>query len=79
MHTGKLLAWNKGKYEGKGTDRELIWGFRYVFPSGNEIRPLMLDYVNKDCGVFIVQAEECVDDIRGLSIDDNPVILVLEF
>lgn len=77
MDTGKLLAWNRG--EQGASEYEWIWGFRYVFPSGNEIRPNRFDYVTKNRGIFIVQADECLDDVEGLTADDNPVLVVLDF
>lgn len=77
MRTGKLLAWNK--LEVVGPNGKSVWGFRYVFPSGHEIRPTKLDYITKNKGIFIVQAEDCVDDVKGLVEDDNPVLIVLEF
>ncbi len=77
MNTGKLLAWNRG-VQGS-SEYDWIWGFRYVFPSGNEIRPNRFDYVTKNRGIFILQADECLDDVEGLNADDNPVLLVLEF
>lgn len=79
LRTGKLLAWNKGERVIDGGNPKWSMGFRYVFPSGNEFRELGFDYVNRNSGVFIRQADECVDDIEGLSVDDNPVILVLDF
>lgn len=77
MQTGELLAWNKG--EQVGPERDLVFGLRYVLPSGNEIRPWKFDYIAQDSGIFIVQAEECLDDIKGLTDDDNPVLIVLDF
>ena len=54
-------------------------GFRYVFPSGHEVRPFNLNYVSKNNVIFILQADECLDDVPGLTADDNPVLVVLEF
>ena len=77
MKTEELLAWHKG--ERVGPNHELVFGFRYVFPSGHEIRKWSFDYLNQNCGVFIRQADECLDDVPGLTADDNPVLIVLEF
>jgi len=79
MRTGELVAWDRGERERVGDTFKTIWGFRYVFPSGNEFRELCFDYVSQNCGVFIRQADECVDDVPGLTSDDNPVLIVLEF
>ena len=76
MRTGKLLAWSKSRREGE--NHEHIWGFRYVFPSGHEVRPFNLNYVSKNNVIFILQADECLDDVEGLTADDNPVLVVLE-
>ena len=51
----------------------------FLLSSGNEFREWSFDYVNQNKGVFILQADECLDDVEGLTADDNPVILVLEF
>jgi len=77
MRTGELVAWNKGEL----VKNTFTWidGFRYVFPSGNEFRKSEFDYLNQNCGVFICQADECLDDVPGLTADDNPVLIVLEF
>ena len=77
LRTGELVAWNKD--ERVGDTFTWISGFRYVFPSGNEFREQVFDYVSQNCGVFIRQADECVDDVPGLTADDNPVLIVLEF
>ena len=77
MRSGELVAWNKRDFE--GPEHDLVWGFRYVFPSGYEIRPFTFDYISKDRGIFIRQADECLDDVPGLTADDNPVLIVLEF
>ena len=77
VHTGELLAWDKSEII--GPNFKYIFGFRYVFPSGHEIRKWAFDYVYKNSGVFILQADECLDDVEGLTADDNPVLLVLEF
>ena len=77
MDTGELVAWNKA--ERVGDTFTWISGFRYVFPSGNEFREMCFDYVNQNQGVFIRQADECLDDVPGLTADDNPVLIVLEF
>ena len=77
MRSGELVAWNKRDFE--GPEHDLVWGFRYVFPSGYEIRPFTFDYISKDRGIFIRQADECLDDVEGLTADDNPVLVVLEF
>ena len=79
LDTGELMAWNRAERVGTTLSPEWIWGFRYVFPSGNEFREPKFDYVNQNCGVFIRQADECVDDVSGLTADDNPVLIVLEF
>ena len=76
MSTGELIAWHRAEHIG---NYQYIWGFRYVFPSGNEFRKSSFDYVYKDSGVFILQADECLDDVEGLTADDNPVLLVLDF
>ena len=77
MRTGELVAWDRAERVGDTSNK--IWGFRYVFPSGNEFRELSFDYVNQNQGVFIRQADECLDDVPGLTADDNPVLIVLEF
>ena len=77
MRTGELVAWDRA--ERVGDTSNWIWGFRYVFPSGNEFREPNFDYVNQNQGVFIRQADECLDDVPGLTADDNPVLIVLEF
>ena len=77
MDTGELVAWDRAERVGDTSNK--IWGFRYVFPSGNEFRELSFDYVNQNQGVFIRQADECLDDVPGLTADDNPVLIVLEF
>ncbi len=77
VHTGELLAWDKREII--GPNFKYIFGFRYVFPSGHEIREWAFDYVYKNSGVFILQADECLDDVEGLTADDNPVLLVLDF
>ena len=71
------MAWDRAERVGDTSNK--IWGFRYVFPSGNEFRELSFDYVNQNQGVFIRQADECLDDVEGLTADDNPVLIVLEF
>ena len=76
MRTGELIARHRAEHIG---NYQYIWGFRYVFPSGHEIRELAFDYVYKNSGVFILQADECLDDVEGLTADDNPVLLVLDF
>ena len=77
MDTGELVAWDRA--ERVGDTFTWISGFRYVFPSGNEFREMCFDYVNQNQGVFIRQADECLDDVEGLTADDNPVLIVLEF
>ena len=77
MRTGKLVAWDRSEIV--GPNFKSVWGFRYVFPSGHEIREWNFDYVYKNSGVFILQADECLDDVKGLTADDNPVLLVLDF
>ena len=79
LDTGKLLAWNEAERIGSMFAPMWIMGFRYVFPSGNEFRKPSFDYVNPNYGVFIRQADECLDDVPGLTADDNPVLIVLEF
>ena len=79
LDTGKLLAWNEAERIGSMFAPMWIMGFRYVFPSGNEFREPSFDYVNPNYGVFIRQADECLDDVPGLTADDNPVLIVLEF
>jgi hypothetical protein len=79
LDTGKLLAWNEAERIGSMFAPMWIMGFRYVFPSGNEFREPSFDYVNQNYGVFIRQADECLDDVPGLTADDNPVLIVLEF
>ena len=79
LDTGKLLAWNEAERIGSMFAPMWIMGFRYVFPSGNEFREASFDYVNPNYGVFIRQADECLDDVPGLTADDNPVLIVLEF
>ena len=76
MRTGELIARHRAEHIG---NYQYIWGLRYVFPSGNEIRESGFDYVYKNSGIFILQADECLDDVEGLTADDNPVLLVLEF
>ena len=76
MNTGELVARHRAEPIG---NYQKIWGLRYVFPSGNEFRKSGFDYVYKNSGVFILQADKCLDDVEGLTADDNPVILVLEF
>lgn len=76
LHTGELVARHRAEPIG---NFKSIWGFRYVFPSGHEIREITFDYANENSGVFIRQADECLDDVEGLTADDNPVLIVLDF
>ena len=76
MRTGELIARHRAEHIG---NYQYIWGLRYVFPSGNEIRESGFDYVYKNSGIFILQADECLDDVEGLTADDDPVLLVLDF
>lgn len=80
----RVELWNKMS-EKKIANAELIkydiysgleGGFNYVFNSGKSIR-LLPNYVAKKRLVFLIPAEKCVGEIKGVKEDDNPILMIM--
>lgn len=79
----QLWNWEKEEIIGKAELNKpnqysgLVGGFNYVFHSGKKTR-IIPNYVTDSCLGFLIPAEDCVGEIKGVKEDDNPVLMMIK-